>query len=73
MPIDLQAFVLHDDEGLHVETGHGRAPLFDPSHLSAVSDIDIPAKSKNELQEVVSKAKERINREIEMVEEKTAI
>lgn len=70
LSIGLQAFVLHDDDGLHIETDYGMAPFFDPSHLQPYQNVDLPARSDDALREVVSKAKERITREIELVQEK---
>ena len=71
LPLGLQAFVLQDDEGLHRETDYGVASLFDPSHLQPHNNIELLAKSDEMLREVILKSKERINHEIELVDEKT--
>jgi len=71
LPLGLQAFVICDDDGLHVATDHGTAPLFDPSHLQPYQNIGLAVQSDDELRQLVITGEERIRREIELVENKT--
>ena len=69
LPVNLQMFVLQDDDGRR-ETGFGMAPLFDANHLQPYTNIELLDQTESALQDLVSTAKERINREIKIVEER---
>jgi hypothetical protein len=70
LPSELQAFVLHDDLGTLVTTEFGKAPIFDPRDLQALSNLTFPEIPVKQLGEIVSKARARIDTEIRMFEEK---
>ena len=60
LPLELQAFILHDDEGRYVPTSFSPAPLLDPEHLQPYTNIRLLGSPQQELQRVVTTAKERI-------------
>ena len=60
LPIELQAFILHDDEGHYVPTSVSAAPLFDPEHLQPYTNIRLLTLCQDESQSIVTVAKERI-------------
>jgi predicted nucleic acid-binding Zn ribbon protein len=73
LPLSLQAFVLRDDDGQRRETDFGMGPLSDPNHLQPYTNIDLLTHEDGELSDVISRAKDRIDREIEIVDERNAL
>ncbi|MBA3767158.1 MAG: hypothetical protein H0W99_09260 [Acidobacteria bacterium] len=76
-PLELQAFILNDDAGRHIEisdeTSSRTEPLFDPSHLQPLENITLIGQSERKLQAIVSKSKERIDVETKNSEPKTSL
>lgn len=68
LPLELQAFVLHDDDGRYIQTSTSPAPLFDPEHLQPYTNINLIVASELNLQSIIEAAKERISVESSEVE-----
>jgi predicted nucleic acid-binding Zn ribbon protein len=68
-PLGLQAFVLHDPEGEYRNTDLGLVTHFDLYHHRPLENIHLLGRSQQELEEVISKARGRINLEIELAEQ----
>lgn len=60
LPLELQAFVLHDDDGRYIQTSTSPAPVFDPEHLQPYTNINLMFGSQRDLQSIIKTAKERI-------------
>ena len=68
LPLQLQAFILHDDDGRYVEHSTSLVPLFDPEHLQPYTNINLIVASELNLQSIIKAAKERISVESSEVE-----
>jgi len=70
LPIGLQAFVLNDDHGrLNQHEGYPTlVPSFDFYHYQPLTNISLLNQSENNLTDVVTKAKERIEMEVKNAE-----
>jgi hypothetical protein len=75
LPIQLQAFILYDDDGRHVPLANlpDLAPLFDPNHLQPYTNINLLGRSVSDLEHIVHEAKERIEVESSEVEKKSEV
>lgn len=69
LPVELQAFVLHDQLGTFLVTEYGLEPVFDPRDFQPLTNIEFSAGPAIALTGIVSKARERIDVEIKMFEE----
>lgn len=74
LPLELQAFVLHDEEGLFIEVEYfpKQAPVFDPSHFQPLTNIALLGQSPKKLGALVARAKERIDVETKLAESKAS-
>ena len=61
LPLELQAFILHDDDGRYIKHSTSLVPLFDPDHLQPYTNIKLIVASEPDLQSIVKVAKERIS------------
>src|SRR6185503_9442141 len=68
-PLGLQAFVLHDSDGEYRDTDLGPVAHFDPYHLRPLENIHLLGRSEEELEEVILKARGRIDLEIDLAEQ----
>jgi len=75
LPLELQTFVLHDEEGAHIEVEYppGYAPLFDPYHLQPLNNIAYLEQPTEVHSHMVTEAKERIEIETKIVEARVAL
>lgn len=71
LPLELQAFILHDDDGRYIKHSTSLVPLFDPEHLQPYRNINLIVASEIDLQTIVKAAKARINIEEIEVEART--
>jgi hypothetical protein len=62
IPIELQAFILHDDDGRFL-TGEWQSPLHDPENTQPLSNVSLLEKPAKKLQTIVANAKKRIENE----------
>ena len=69
LPVQLQAFVLHDQLGAFIVTEQGMVPIFDPHDFQPLSNIEFPDYPAIGLKDIVSKARERIDVEINKFED----
>jgi hypothetical protein len=72
LPLELQAFILHDEFGILVTAEHGMAPVFDRRDFQTLINIGFPGSDPPVLRNIVSNARERIDVEIRMFEEDQA-
>ena len=73
LPLELQAFILHDDNAHHIKVDYspGYAPVFDPYHFQPSQNITLLDLSEDELQVIIAEAKRRLDIETpELIEPK---
>jgi hypothetical protein len=73
LPLELQAFILHDDDGRYIEHSTSLMPVFDPEHLQPYTNINFIVASELDLHSIVKAAKARISVEETEVEARTKI
>jgi hypothetical protein len=75
LSLELQAFVLRDEEGVHVKTEYppGYAPLLDPYHLQPLNNIAYLEQPIEVNSLIVTEANERIEIETKIVEDKAVL
>jgi predicted nucleic acid-binding Zn ribbon protein len=73
LPLELQAFILHDDDGRCVEYSTSLVPFFDPEHLQPYTNINLTVASELDLQSIVKAAKARISVEETEVESRAEV
>jgi hypothetical protein len=61
LPLELQAFILHDDDGRYIKYSNSLVPIFDPDHLQPYTNINLTVTTELDLQSIVKAAKARIS------------
>jgi hypothetical protein len=69
LPIELQAFILHDDDGRFYKP-EWEMPLFDPEHTQLAENITLSERSAEELHTIIANARERITLETSWAQER---
>lgn len=73
LPLELQAFILHDDDGRYIQHSTSLVPLFDSEHLQPYTNINLIVASELNLESIIKAAKERITVETDEAEARAKV